>query len=131
MNNEQTEKVISAFQSHPEVKLAYFFGSRAKNEEGPMSDYDFAVYLDEKDKKKVFETKFVLMDEISRLIGTDKIDIVVLDITENPEIKFFIIKEGKLIFEREAHYRVLVEPRIMNEYFDFYSMLRRHELTKA
>lgn len=130
MNSQQLKKIKTIFQSHPTVKLAYFFGSKAKGESGPLSDYDFAVYLDEKDKKRIYKIKFVLMDEISRLLASDKIDIVILNTAENPEMKFAIIKEGKLIFEREP-YKVLVEPRIMNEYFDFHLMLIRHGLTKS
>ena len=130
MDKEQLDRIVNIFKSHPEVKLAYFFGSRANGDEGPMSDYDFAVYFGEKDKKKIFEAKFALLDEISRELGTDKVDVAALDISESPEFKFFVIKEGTLIFEREP-YRVIIEPRIMNEYFDFHEMLLRHNLTRA
>jgi Nucleotidyltransferase domain. len=36
----------------PQIVLAYIFGSTATNRRGPMSDYDFAVYLNEPDKKR-------------------------------------------------------------------------------
>lgn len=130
MTEKESQKLKSIFQSYPEIKLAYFFGSKAMGGAGPLSDYDFAVYLDERNKKKLFEIKFALMDKISRFLKTDKIDIVVLNIAESPELKYQIIKEGELIFEREP-FKVLVEPRILNEYFDFRSMLLRHNLTKA
>jgi predicted nucleotidyltransferase len=130
MSEEMERKIKEIFAYHPEVKLAYFFGSRVSGEAGPMSDFDFAVYLDERDVKKIFEIKITLMNEIGLLLKTDKVDMVVLDTAENLELKFFIIKDGRLIFEREP-YRLLVEPRIMNEYFDFHSLLLRHSLTKA
>lgn len=130
MQNETIEKVIPIFTKYPEIKLAYFFGSRAEKREGPKSDYDFAVYLDEKDRKKMFDIKSLLMDDLSRALKTDKIDIVVLNTAELPEIKYRIIKDGKLIYEKEP-YRILVEPRILQSYFDFHQMLVRHGLTKA
>jgi predicted nucleotidyltransferase len=130
MENETLEKIILVFAKYPEIKLAYFFGSQAEKREGPKSDYDFAVYLDEKDKRKMSDIKFLLMDDLSRLIETDKIDIVVLNTAESPEIKYQIIKNGKLIYEKEP-YRMLVEPRILQSYFDFHQMLVRHGLTKA
>jgi len=45
-----------------------------------------------------------------------------------PEMKYAIITEGILLYEKEP-YRVIVEPRILNEYFDFRIMLKRHGLT--
>ena len=71
-----------------------------------------------------------MRDKISRLLGTDKIDVVILDMAESPELKYSIIKEGKLIYEKEP-YRVLLEPKILNEYFDFHSILSRYGLTKV
>lgn len=128
MDTKAIEKIKEIFERYPEVKLAYFFGSRAKEKAGPLSDYDFAVYFEERDKKKMFDAKFKLHDELSRFLKTDKVDIIILNITESPELKYSIIKEGKLILAREP-YKVLIEPRILNEYFDFRLMLSRYNLT--
>lgn len=130
MDTALIEKSVSIFGKEPEVKLAYFFGSRAERREGPMSDYDFAVYLDTRDSKKAFDVKFRLADELGRVLKTDRVDVVLLDFTESPELKYAVIKKGALIFEREP-FRVLVEPKILNEYFDFMEMMRRHNLTVA
>ncbi|MBI2633622.1 MAG: nucleotidyltransferase domain-containing protein [Parcubacteria group bacterium] len=40
------------FAEFPQIKLVYFFGSKARGNDGPLSDYDFALYLGEKDTKK-------------------------------------------------------------------------------
>lgn len=130
MNDAQIRKIKSIFKACPKVKLAYFFGSKAKGGSGPLSDYDFAVFLDEKNKEKMFEIKFALADKISRLLKTDKVDVVILNITESPEIKYNIIQEGKLIYEKTP-FRVLIEPKILNEYFDFHILLSKYGLTKA
>ncbi|MFQ6049887.1 MAG: nucleotidyltransferase domain-containing protein [Candidatus Paceibacterales bacterium] len=127
---KEIKKLRSIFKLYPKVKLVYFFGSKAQKESGPLSDYDFAVYLDEKDKKKIFETKLKLLNQISDVLKTDKVDIVVLNTAEAPELKYNIIKYGELIFEKKP-FKVLVEPRILNEYFDFRISLLKHDLTKA
>jgi predicted nucleotidyltransferase len=130
MNKKELDSLIRVFKFYPEIKLVYFFGSKAKNESGPLSDYDLAFYLDERDRKRIFEIKFRLQDEISRLLKTDKVDIIMLNITESPELKYNIIKEGKLIYEKEP-FRIIIEPKILNEYFDFHDLLLRHGLTRA
>ncbi len=129
------EKFKIVFSEFPSIKLVYFFGSMAKGEFGPISDYDFAVYFDlhsdnEKDREIMFDIKFKLMDRLSRALGTDKIDVVILNLTESPEFKYQVIKDGKLIYDQEP-FRVLVEPKILNEYFDFMYFLRKYSLTQA
>lgn len=130
MDVKLKENLINIFKSHPEVKLAYFFGSKAKNNGGPLSDYDFAVYFDESDKRKMYDVKFKLLDELSRFLKTDKVDVVILNLTESSELKYNIIKDGIALVEEEP-FKVILEPKIFNEYFDFRLMLLKHKLTKA
>lgn len=122
--------VVRIFESFPEIKLAYFFGSKANGTDGPLSDYDFAVYVTEKERKKRFELKLDLMAKLSQELKTDAVDVVILNDTESPELKYSIVHDGKLIYEAEP-YRVLVEPKILNEYFDFVYGLRKYGLTKT
>ncbi|MBI5079077.1 nucleotidyltransferase domain-containing protein [Candidatus Wolfebacteria bacterium] len=134
MANIDIKKIESIFSIFPEIKLVYFFGSAANETAGPTSDYDFAVYFDlrpdkEKDRKTMFEIKFKLMDQLSRVLSVDKIDVVILNLTESPEFKYEIIKNGKLIYEKEP-FLVLVEPKILNEYFDLRYFLKKYNLTK-
>lgn len=130
ITKNEMKNLLNIFQLYPQVKLVYFFGSRAKGKDGTLSDYDFAVYLDEKDKKKRFDMRLDLMGKLSRELKIDAVDVVVLNDAESPELKYDIIKEGKLIYEKEP-YKVALEPRILNEYFDFMHGLRKYDLTKT
>lgn len=127
---KEIKKLIPLFASYQAIKLVYFFGSRATGEAGPMSDYDFAIYADNFTTKKMFDLKIELGGKLSLALKTDQVDVVVLNLAKNSELKYNIIKEGILIFEREP-YRLIMEPKILNEYFDFHTMLVRHKLTKA
>lgn len=118
------------FEFLPQVKLVYFFGSRVTGKIGPLSDYDFAVYLDEKDFKKRFDIRLDLLDKFSRLLKTDNIDLLILNDIQSPELKYSIIKDGKLIYKKEP-FNLLLEPKILNEYFDFMDGLKRYGLTKS
>ena len=127
---KEVKKLIPLFASYQSVKLVYFFGSRATDEAGPMSDYDFALYADNLTAKQMFDLKIELSGKLSLALKTDKVDVVMLNLSKSSELKYNIIKEGILIFEREP-YRIIAEPKILNEYFDFHDMLIRHKLTKA
>lgn len=129
-NNNLNIKVLeSIFKQYPQVKLVYFFGSKATGKAGPLSDYDFAVYLDEKDFKKRFDVRLGLLDKLSRQLKTDNIDLIVLNDIQSPELKYSVIASGQLIYKEEP-YKVLIEPGILSEYFDFTEDLRRYGLTK-
>lgn len=132
MNIEEKalEKIKQILEIYPEIKLGYVFGSRVSGESGPLSDYDFAVYFDEPDVIKRHDILFGLSSEISKTLHTDLIDIVSLNDVGSQLLKFQIISEGKLILEKEP-YRLIIEPRILNEYFDFRYLLKKYNLTQT
>lgn len=122
-------KLKPIFKLFSEIKLVYLFGSRAAGKQGPLSDYDFAIYLDSGDKRKMLDIKLSLYHLLGRALKTDKIDVVIFNLTGQSELKYNIINEGKIIYEIEP-YRLSLEPRVLNEYFDFRAGLLRHKLTK-
>ena len=130
MKKKELDILETVFRKYPEIHLVYFFGSRAKRSYGALSDYDFAIYLGDIKKERMFTIKFDLIAEISRMLGSDRVDIVILNLAKSPELKYSILKEGILIFEREP-FKVIVEPKILNEYFDFHKMLSKYGLTEA
>lgn len=127
---KEIKDMVPIFKKHPEVKLVYLFGSQATGDIGPLSDYDFAIYLDEKNEGKKFNLRLEIMNDLALQLRNDSIDVVVLNDVESPELKYNIIKSGVVVFEKEP-FRVLLEPRILNEYFDFHLLLARYHLTKS
>ncbi|MFA5822206.1 MAG: nucleotidyltransferase domain-containing protein [Thermodesulfovibrionales bacterium] len=127
---KELDSLRKIFYMYPEIKLVYFFGSRAKRSHGPLSDYDFAVYFGDTKKKKMFTIKLDLIAQICRILKSDRVDVVILNLTKSPELKYSVLKEGILIFEKEP-FKVIVEPKILNEYFDFNIFLSKYGHTKA
>lgn len=125
INFTALRKIFSKF---PQIKLAYLFGSHATGNYGPMSDYDFAFYLEEKDPVRRFNIQLDLYYLLNQKIKNDKIDIVILNDSELPDLKFDIINEGKLLYAKEP-YKIIVEPQIINEYIDFNDQLLKYGLT--
>ncbi len=129
MTEEQLKKLNKIFKGYPELKIVYLFGSRVSGKTGPLSDYDFALYIGQ-DKLEAYHTSVDIAGKISKVLETDNIDTVVLNHTDAPEMKYSIIKNGRIIYEVDS-FRILIEPGIMNEYFDFRFLLRKHGLTRA
>jgi predicted nucleotidyltransferase len=130
MDAKMRKSLSDVFASFVEVKLAYFFGSRVRGSEGPLSDYDFAVYIDVRNPLEVHDIRMGLMERICQVVGSDRVDVIVLNSTVSPELKYQVISTGILLFEREP-FKVLVEPRLLNEYFDHHMLLRLNHLTQA
>ena len=130
MDAKTRERLSEVFASLPEVKLAYFFGSRSQGESGPLSDYDFAVYVDEQNALRIHDIRLSLMEQIGQVVGSSRVDVVMLNATVSPELKYHAIATGILLFERE-HFKILVEPRVLNEYFDHRTVLLLNHLTQA
>src|SRR3989344_4029070 len=101
MKMKEIKKLIPIFEKYPEVKLTYLFGSRATGKVGPLSDYDFGIYLDERDAKRRFDIRLKLAGDISLQLKTDDFDLVVINGIDGPELKYSIIKDGILLFEKE------------------------------
>ena len=106
------------FEKQPLVELAYLYGSTALKKEGKLSDIDIGVFLTEKlDKRERFDLRLKLLGEISSLLKTDKVDLVVMN--DMPiALNFEIIKVNFPIFVRSRDKKVEVEYRIMSKYLD-------------
>ncbi|MDI6603153.1 MAG: nucleotidyltransferase domain-containing protein [Patescibacteria group bacterium] len=112
------------FGKKKEVLFCYLFGSLAYQNFTKKSDVDLAVYLDEKKCKDFFEKRLELISQISPLLKKEA-DIVVLN-TAPLFLKYVILQEGKLIFERDKGKRIDFELKIVNEYFDFKPILEKY-----
>ncbi len=123
------KKIIKISKSYSAIKLVYFFGSRAQDKHGPLSDYDFAIYTTSLSSRHMVDLRLKFISQISHVLKTDAIDVLILNSLQSPELKFDIIKNGKCLLAIEP-FKMLFEMKTLNQYFDFQSLLRRHHLTK-
>lgn len=108
------------------VEAVYLFGSRALGREHPLADYDYAVLLKEKGYKKgdsVYDSLYEIFSEISpRGLKNDVIDIVFLkDI--GLELKFHVVRYGKVLYDADPQARVNFESDTMLSYCDYRPLL--------
>lgn len=109
------------------VLFCYLFGSQATKNAVSESDVDLAVYFDQKLVKDFFEKRLELIAATSKALKKEA-DIVVLN-TAPPFLRYVVLKEGELIFERNKRNkgkRIDFELKSINEYFDFKPVLEKY-----
>lgn len=107
--------------NHPEIGLIYLFGSRASDQAGPLSDYDFALWVES--MQDLMAYRLGLVHELAVLMGEPNIDLVILN--EAPvELAYHIIAAGKLLYQRDISTRVEYEANVLSLYGDYLPVLR-------
>lgn len=98
------------------VEFAYLFGSVSQGTSGPISDIDIAVYLSQKPS---LEQELGLHLFLSRVLKTDRIDLLVLNTAKNIILMDEIIRKGIIVYEKTAFLRETFELRILHDAIDF------------
>jgi predicted nucleotidyltransferase len=92
MNGPDLQAVVELARSSPGIDLLLLFGSRARGESHPGSDWDFG-YLAGPELDS-----YNLLARLVLLLGTDRIDLVDLNRT-NGLLRYRAAAEGKTLFE--------------------------------
>mgnify|MGYP001603310720 CR=1 FL=1 len=113
-----TQKLLPHLKSHKEILFSYLFGSQATGKARRESDVDIAVYLSKKiGSDQTLDWRLRLMAELSPVLGTDKVDVVILN--EAPLVlRYEIVSKGKLLVNRDAKREMAFKLWTLDEYFD-------------
>lgn len=114
--NALPTNLTQKLSNHPEVVLAYLFGSQAKGHASKKSDVDIAILLKEP-LKNPLQAKLELLGVLQEGVAPD-IDLTLLN-HAGSVLKYQVIKYGKLICEKKpgAHRNFRIS--VWKEYFDF------------
>jgi predicted nucleotidyltransferase len=107
---------IRYLESQPEVRFAYLFGGLAAGRRGPLSDIDLAVYL--KEGSRASRVKIRLLYNLIDLLRTEEIDLVILNAAPLP-LAYRILKNKRILMDRDPFLRHRYESLIIREYLDF------------
>jgi predicted nucleotidyltransferase len=107
---------LEYLESHPKVLFSYIFGSLAKGRPLPLSDVDIAVYLAE--TFDVTDDKLEILGKLIGILQTDEIDLVVLNTAGLPLI-MNVLRNKKIIVDKDPFARHIFESLMMRKYFDF------------
>ena len=98
------------------VVFAYIFGGLARGDVRPLSDVDIAVYV--KNKENLSEYKMRLFEEITNALGTDEVDLVMLN-TASVCISGRILQNKQILVDKFPFQRHAYESLTLREFFDF------------
>lgn len=100
------------------VVAGLLIGSQARGNPGPLSDVDIAVWHDpELDPHGRFSLQLSIAGQAGRVLGTDEIDVVLLN-GAPPLMRQRAIRDGKRLVERDRDERVRLETKAILDYLD-------------
>ncbi len=120
------EKTLSQYFAckDQDVVAVYLYGSVARGMHGPASDVDVAILLEEPPPATLEGLPLDMEAELERLIRRP-VSIVVLN-NAPPDLVHRILRDGKLLLDRDPSRRIRFEVKARNEYFDLLPHLKRY-----
>jgi len=112
------------FKERKDVVFAYLFGSIAYNNYTSKSDIDVAVFL--KGKGDRFDKRLELIIDLEQEFKRDA-DVIVLNDAKSLFLKYFIVKEGVVVADKDKDKRTEFEFRTLENYFDYLPISRMYD----
>jgi predicted nucleotidyltransferase len=108
------------FAVRPEVRLAYLFGSVAKDRVGVLSDVDVAVLVDRETlaRSEGFDYEATLTTKLMGALRFPKIDLALLNGAPSL-LRFMVVRDGILVREREPGLAIEFRVEAIRDYIDF------------
>lgn len=121
LSSEAVEVVVAHLKalcaSYP-VSLCYLYGSQVRGTAHALSDVDVGFLLNDMDQKAYRQLWVDLYDAVPQFCPDHEVDLVILNLV-GPLLRNKVIREGRLVFERDEKIRVDFECRTLESYFDF------------
>ena len=102
----------------------YLYGSVARGTAGERSDVDVAVLYGRPPPRTLEQLPLRVEEEIEKLLGMPA-QVVVLD-GAPPDLIHRVLRDGKLLLDRDPSARIRFEVKARNEFFDLELILRRY-----
>lgn len=126
MTSDEIAAALEAyFAEHPgDAAAVYLFGSTARGTRGTGSDVDIGVLLDEDPPRTLEGLGFDLQDELERRLGLP-VQVVILN-RASADLVHRVLRDGRLLLERDRSHRVRFEVAKRAEYFDLLPVLHEY-----
>jgi hypothetical protein len=112
--HQKIDSLAGVFLKDSNIVFAYLFGGLLKDRPNPLSDVDVAVYVKNIKKLDYLE----LFGNISNVLGTDEIDLVILN-TAQLSLTGRVLQDRKVLVDKDPFLRHKYESTVLREFFDF------------
>jgi len=126
MRDVSREAIAPFFKVYPFIAAAYQFGSTTRGQEGPLSDLDIAILVDEKRAPSALDLlriELLLAYELQKELAVSEVDLVTLN-RLRVSLQYAIFRTGKLIYEADPRYRIHFMQKVVQAYLDFEPTLK-------
>lgn len=126
MDSAVEQRIAGALAAFPAVFAAWVFGSMARGEAGPDSDVDVAVLDRPTPGTPSWRRTARYADALVAALPARRVDVVLL-VDAPVRLADRILREGRLVLDREPEARCDFEERTLIRYFDDLPMQRAWE----
>lgn len=122
------ESLIGYFKKHPEIEVAYIFGSVAQEKITPLSDIDIAILIDTDqidENAYSYGYKAEILSDLIKLLKTNSIDLVILN-EVNTLLRHRVLYYGKILHSKNENKRIAFQTTTISKYNDYKKIMRCH-----
>lgn len=132
INADEIREILKEyFQKHPEIEVAYVFGSVVQERTTIFSDIDIAVILDSErvdEKSYRYGYKAEILTDLIKVLKTNNVDLVILN-EANSLLRHRVLYFGNLVYCKNEKKRLLFQIDTINKYNDFKQLMKSHLVT--
>ncbi len=120
------EEIAPLFRAYPFIAAAYQFGSTVRDLEGPLSDLDIAILVDDERAPSAIDLlriELLLAYELQKRLTVSEVDLITLNRQRLP-LQYTVLRTGRLIYEADPKYRIRFTQKVVQAYLDFQPTLK-------
>ena len=121
MRSISKEEIAPLFRAYPFIAAAYQFGSTVRDLEGPLSDLDIAILVNDEQAPSAIDLlriELLLAYELQKQFTVSEVDLITLNRQRLP-LQYTVLRTGWLIYEADPKYRIRFTQKVVQAYLDF------------
>ena len=121
MRSIGNEEIAPLFRAYPFIAAAYQFGSTVRDLEGPLSDLDIAILVNDEQAPSAIDLlriELLLAYELQKQLTVSEVDLIALNGQRLP-LQYTVLRTGWLIYEADPKYRIRFTQKVVQNYLDF------------
>lgn len=126
MKKINMEEIVHLLRAYPFIAAAYQFGSTVRSQEGPLSDLDIAILVEEERTPSAVDLlriELLLAYELQKQLNMPEVDLITLN-RQRLSLQHVVLRTGRLIYDANPKYRIRFTQKVIQAYLDFQPTLK-------